>query len=133
MRLDPWDGMVVSREVYEISLEPSGLILTRPHGFWTSADVDGYFALLTKLCAEARTRFGRARVLSDSRNFMVQTPEVVARFENFKHILDAGTDKVALVAESELRKMQIKRGAPGDHYRLFASIDEARDWLLTRT
>lgn len=126
-----WNGRQATSEMYDITLDPDGFVLCSTRGFWTVADVDAYFTLLKQVLAECRARYGRVRVLSDSRNSLVQAAEVAARFASFHDLLDGRYDKLALVAGSMLRMRQMQRALPGPYCRVFRSCEEARAWLTS--
>lgn len=125
-----WDGLVISKEHYDVYLEPAdGLIVVPSKGFWSVAEVDDYAGVLQKLYQFSRGRFGWCRVLVDMCRTSVQTAEVAQRFADHKQLFSGRGDKIALVMESSLLKMQVNRFMPADQYATFGDLKEARAWL----
>lgn len=120
-------------ERYRLELdEATGFVWGRGRGFWSLADGEDYFRKVKPLVDESRKRLGAARVLIDGRGTPAQTPEVAERFEQISLSLYRPEDRVAIVVDSALFKMQLSRVRVGAKSpQVFLSPDEAETWLKT--
>lgn len=92
------------------------------------ADVDRYLAVLGDIVRDARLRFGRVRVLADLRNAPVRTQEAAERLRVGNLALYRPGDRVALIVESSLLKMQLRRTLV-EYQNIFLSPHAAETWL----
>ncbi|WP_447724092.1 hypothetical protein [Sphingomonas koreensis] len=92
------------------------------------ADVDRYLAVLGDVVRDARLRFGRVRVLADLRNSPIRTQEAAERMRVGNLVLYRAGDRVALIVESSLLKMQLRRTLV-EYQNIFLSPHAAETWL----
>lgn len=92
------------------------------------ADVDRYLAVLGDVVRDVRLRFGRVRVLADLRNSPVRTQEAAERMRLGNLALYRPGDRVALIVESSLLKMQLRRTLV-EYQNIFLSPHAAETWL----
>jgi hypothetical protein len=98
-------------------------------GFWTAAYVDDHFDQLEICLVDVRRRLGRAKVLVDLRKSPVQAPDVADRIRIRAQQLYGAGDRVAVVVETSLLKMQLRRATDGQKIQNFISIAAAEMWL----
>ena len=91
-------------------------------------DVDRYLAVLGDVVRDARLRFGRVRVLADLRNSPIRTQEAAERMRLGNLALYREGDRVALIVESSLLKMQLRRTLV-EYQNIFLSPHAAETWL----
>lgn len=108
-----------------------GLIRVIVEGFWDVSTVHAYQAELLPIMELARAERGSVLILSDARNFPVQSAEVAAEFARTPRESDPMWDRLATVMKSTLGKMQGARALAGSGARFFTSMEEAEAWLLT--
>lgn len=97
-------------------------------GVQQRADVDRYLAVLGDVVRDARLRFGRVRVLADLRNSPIRTQEAAERMRVGNLALYRIGDRVALIVESSLLKMQLRRTLI-EYQNIFLSPHAAETWL----
>lgn len=120
---------------YKIACEPgTGTIRISLSGFWSSEVADAFTAELYRAIDRNPRPNEMRRRLTFLVNFtdcVVQSPAMVERFQRFTNEFGAGARRVAIVVDSALLRMQTRRLAPFDHYRFFASEEEAaaEAWL----
>lgn len=95
----------------------------------TLDEVDRYLAVLGEVIRDARSRHGRVRVLADLRNSPVRTLEAAERLRMGNLALYRRGDRVALLVESSLLKMQLRRNLVADYQNIFLSPNAAETWL----
>lgn len=98
-------------------------------GFWTQQDLDGYVASLPAVLTKARRVDGRAALLADISAAAVQTQDVIDRISDFTAEMFTADDRIAVVIPSMIMKMQMRRGVKGAQMQIFASREEAKNWL----
>lgn len=91
-------------------------------------EVDRYLAVLGEVVRDARLRFGRVRVLADLRNSPIRTQEAAERLRMGNLALYRTGDRVALIVESSLLKMQLRRTLV-EYQNIFLSLNAAETWL----
>lgn len=70
-------------------------------------------------------------VLSDARQFSVQSLEVSQAFTEFFEVhRSANRGRFAILTSSALNALQAKRAFPQGNVRVFSDVDEARKWLF---
>lgn len=107
---------------------PRVLTLKRA-GFWQPDETDAHFLELERRVAAQRLRHGRARVLIDLTEAMVQAqPNVSSISDGARRSYRTG-DKVALVVASALLGLQVKRIESAADIQVFGAVDEALRWL----
>lgn len=92
------------------------------------ADVDRYLTILGDVVRDARLRFGKVRVLADLRNSPIRTQEAAERMRTGNLALYRDGDRVALIVESSLLKMQLRRTLV-EYQNIFLSPSAAETWL----
>lgn len=125
------DCQVVASEpgLYEIIRDERVRILRINRiGVQQLADVDRYLKALGDVVRDARLRFGRVRVLADLRNSPVRTQEAAERMRLGNLALYRSGDRVALIVESSLLKMQLRRTLV-EYQNIFLSPSAAQTWL----
>lgn len=116
--------------MYSIEYSPETRILQlRLEGRWTEEDFDNfdkdYRAALRKHSLGGKS----IAMLSDSRQFHVQTQEVADRFSKLGSGSGAKVVASAIVAGTLLNKMQVERTMGSDRLRVFLDLNEAKRWL----
>lgn len=101
-------------------------------GFWTPDTLRDFArALLAEVARIQKTR-PSFDVLSDSRAFPVQSPEVGQGFTRLMSgSSERNTGRRAIVVASALNKMQAERTLASPNLRVFLDPDEAAAWLAT--
>lgn len=116
---------------FAIATDEDGVVSVVASGFWSPADLEGHFGELAKAVDAARARLGVARVLVDLRASSVQSQEIFDRLREATSVIYAAEDRIAIVAESTLLTMQMRRLDAKAGRAAFADVDEARGWLLS--
>jgi hypothetical protein len=114
---------------YVIKFDQDGVIRARTHGGWTLEEVDQYVSHLAGFVGEARRIFGRARLLIDRRETPLQPPAIDARFGRANAELYRDEDRLALVVESSLIKVQMRGHFSHPGSKAFLSCEAAETWL----
>ena len=91
-------------------------------------EVDRYLSVIGEIVRDARLRFGRVRVLADLRNSPIRTQEAAERLRMGNLALYRSGDRVALIVESSLLKMQLRRTLV-EYQNIFLSPNAAETWL----
>lgn len=110
----------------------AGIVRMVVEGFWDVPMVEALEAALLPLLKLARAEKGQALILSDSRNFPVQSAEVAAAFDRMETRIGALRDRMAMIVGSALSKMQGKRAVMGSTTAFFSDPEEAERWLRDR-
>ena len=106
----------------------SGVLTTC--GFWNEADASDFYPLLTKVALMSRARHGKALLLFDASNAVVQDGSLIQAAVANRDSTLRETDRIALVLGSSLLKMQIKRSdAAVSTTEYFISRSAADTWL----
>lgn len=101
-------------------------------GFWSAEDLDAFSEDLMRCARAAKQRDGDFLLLSDSRQFEVQSVDVTEGFQRAMATrLRSDEAFSAIVVASTLNKLQAERAVKATGTRFFTDIDEARDWLLS--
>ena len=97
-------------------------------GFWTPDHVDEAFA---ELHAIRQTRFGSGalRVFVDRRETFVQSPETAEKLRICTETFYRTGDRVAVLVDTSLNKMQLRRVLSDMTHMLFISEVAAMIWL----
>lgn len=112
--------------------EDVGYLETQLVGFWTLDQLAGFDREIIYYVNKYAQRFPHFPMLSDSREFAVQSAEVSDAFAAYS-IAGAKrhTGRVAIVLKSALARIQTKRLVDEQWgRRLFYDMDEARAWIL---
>jgi hypothetical protein len=97
-------------------------------GFWSTQTVDALFAELIPLLAKAKATGHPVLVLSDAREFPIQTAEVGEAFARADLEAAKLRDRMAVVVGSTLGKLQARRFT-GPKLDFFSTFEEAERWL----
>lgn len=117
-------------KLYNIEYDPEERwIHARMRGFWEIANSHEFTAHLRTFILASRKRFGSVRLLMDRRGAPVQSPEVAAFIKETTAVLFGPNDYVAVVLDSGLNQMQIRRVASHEGMRVFGELGEAEAWL----
>lgn len=117
--------------MYTIRFDPARRIFHfELHGFWTMGTVIQFGVELLTRSTVARLRHGRYAVLSDSRDFPIQSATVAPYFERIMaRGIEMDVGPCAIVVGSHLNKMQAERVLQGGRARIFLDYAEAEAWL----
>jgi hypothetical protein len=118
--------------MYTIDLDLDSGILNVVHtGFMSEAVYTRYHADFGQHVVRLRRLGIPLRLLADGTAMEILPPEVAGRIDEMKNFLGKG-DRIALVVQSSLLKMQIRRiaSAPPEAFQLFLSLNAARTWLM---
>ena len=110
-----------------------GVVYIVGRGFWTDEMVDDHFRQLRRIAATARRSVGDVRVLVDLRGAAVQSPSVAARIKQETRQVWTDRDRIAVVLQSALAKLQIDRVVDNGNHASFVAIEDARAWLGLRS
>lgn len=116
---------------FAIATDAEGVVSVVASGFWSPADLEGHLGALKAAVDAARARFGVARVLVDLRASSVQSQEIFDRLREATSVIYGADDRIAIVAESALLTMQMRRLDAKAGRGAFADTAEARAWLLS--
>jgi hypothetical protein len=111
---------------------PAEIIRSRIWGFWSPEESDRYFNSLMPIMADQRRSAGRAKVLADRRGGIPQSAETLARTVSWYDRAYRPGDMSAVVVDTSLLRLQLRRVYPADRANLFLSYEEAESWLRTR-
>ena len=107
------------------------LLLLTLTGMWT-LDVAARFQAEMIVAAAAATKAaGRLRILSDCRDFPVQSREVTDAIADGPPSDPSRPSHTAVVVGSALGRMQANRTISNDRVRIFTDLNDARAWLLS--
>jgi hypothetical protein len=112
--------------------EDPGYLEAELAGFWSLDELKGFDRAINHYVAKYAARFPQFPMLSDSRDFAVQSAEVS---EAFAACSSAGAERhsgrVAIVVKSALSRMQTARFTDKNWTRrFFDDMDEARAWVV---
>lgn len=109
-----------------------GVVYVVGRGFWTDDIVDRHFVELRRTAALARRNVDKVRVLVDLREASVQSPPVAARIKTETRLVWTEADRIAVVLQSTLAKIQINRVVDSSNHASFIAVEDARRWLGLR-
>ena len=98
-------------------------------GHWTDEDFTQFEQAYVVALEGATANNGSIGLLSDSREFPVQSQDVASRFSDLTKQSFARLAASAIVVGSVLNKIQAERTMKSDRLKLFLEEKEARDWL----
>lgn len=104
------------------------VIRTRCVGLKLGEEVDRYLAVLEPIVADMRACHGRVRVLADLRNAPIRTQEAADKMRAGNLRLYRAGDRIALIVESSLLKMQLRRTLIASQ-NIFVSPNAAETWV----
>lgn len=100
-------------------------------GYWSMDDFREYEAEMGAKHMQIAKQAEYYRVLSDARDFAVQSKEVAQAFDSlFNHRRGDNFGRLAILVSSALSSMQAKHVSPSADVRVFTNEAEARKWLL---
>ncbi len=106
-----------------------GIIRVMGRGFWTEADIDAHFVELGHLIERVRAGGDDILALVDLSDAPVQSPDVTARITAQTRRVYRPEDRIAIVVQSSLMKMQMKRAVDRPNLEVFISRHAATTWL----
>jgi len=118
----------------ETSYDPVNNIIHYQQGGFNSIEaIRANTQRVGAMVKEARRRHGCAHVLVIKNDAIVQSSEAVQEISKGRgEVLSGPLDRMAVVIESGLSRMQVQRLYAGDERRrCFQSIEEARAWLMS--
>lgn len=121
----------MSKEMFEFQyLADRRILVATTRGFWTEETARDYMAALAREMAAVRRASPRFGMLSDARDFPVQT-EAVMKILAAQSSANDGVRKLAILVSSTLNTMQAQRSFQSDRIKVFKDKDEALAWLAT--
>jgi hypothetical protein len=108
------------------------ILVTTTRGFWTEETAREYMDALGREMAKVRRISPRFALLSDAREFPVQT-EAVMKILAAQNAAHEGVRRLAIVVSSTLNTMQAHRSFQSDRIRVFKEMEDAVAWLETST
>lgn len=113
----------------QISENPS-LLRVALRGFWTLDTFHAFMEESGRALQGIIAVHGRFDMLSDCRDFPVQSAEVSAAFLNLKQAsTEASGNRIAVYTPSALGRMQAERLLGNPDCKIFASEKDALEWL----
>jgi hypothetical protein len=99
-------------------------------GFWELPEAASYADELRVYARQLRQSSGRLRAIVNALDSPVQSAAVMAVIsEVWNDVLTDKNDRVALMVESSLAKLQAKRLFTSDNWQAFLSPTAAKTWL----
>ncbi|MDO6412874.1 hypothetical protein Q4F19_00620 [Sphingomonas sp. BIUV-7] len=92
-------------------------------------EIDRYLGELGREIAAMRARRGTVRLLADLRHSPIRSQAAAERLRRGNLTLYRAGDRVALLVESSLMKMQLRRNLVADYQNIFVSPHAAETWL----
>lgn len=118
---------------FAIRYDPeSNIIYSKVQGFWSVANAAAYVKAMKREMAERRTQNEIINVLVDRRETPVLSAEVADLLQKANREIYISTDRLAIVVDSSLLKMQLRRLFSHEGSKAFLSIDAALTWLQAR-
>jgi hypothetical protein len=119
-----------ARDIIHIAFDPAAsLVRAYAAGCWSIDETERYLSALTRFVEGSRAQSGKARVLLDRRDVSVQSPEVAALLATANGRIFQPEDKIALVVDTSLAKVSLRKRMPHPGTKAFLSIDAAETWL----
>lgn len=109
----------------------SGIINSVGTGIWSSELLDSYVAALEQAVRTARQASPNVRAISDLREAGVQTAPITERATEVLLRLFVPGDRVAVIVQSILLKMQMRRVLNVGTVEFFLSRSEAENWVAS--
>ncbi|RYD26515.1 MAG: hypothetical protein EOP89_06860 [Lysobacteraceae bacterium] len=106
-----------------------GVVYVVGRGFWSNDVVDAHFRELRRTAAFVRRSNTVIKVLVDLRDASVQSPAVAAKIKNETRLIWSDADRIAVVLQSALARMQITRVVNSGNHASFVALEDARSWL----
>ncbi|GGB33092.1 hypothetical protein GCM10011380_23190 [Sphingomonas metalli] len=108
-----------------------GLLRITLSGFFTVDDVAAYEAARVLHVSRLRCPIGQHLTLADVTGLDIQTQDVVAAFTRVVGDPRYRPRRLAVVVPHTLTRIQAMRAVDGPGVRVFRSVAEAEDWLLS--
>lgn len=122
--------------MFRIAFEPEGegIVQLTLGGFWDGAELDRFAAAFRQTVDRARRTHPHFSILSDSRNFAVQSAETSAGFMRIMTAMGAikRGGRTAIIVATALNRMQASRVFAHPGIQVFMDLDEGRRWLESR-
>jgi hypothetical protein len=118
---------------YRFTFDPAKSILhVSLSGFFNPTDLSEYLSSRAKEREQARHLSGRLRMIVDARAAPVQSPDTAAEVQSdWEDAIRSPLDKIAVIPSSALHAMQTRRTIQSEQIRVFMSVDEAEQWLMS--
>lgn len=118
--------------MFSFSYDPDRVLLTITRsGYWTLQIFRDFEREFLGYHYKIRTQHRSYRVLSDCRDYPVQSQEIgEAVATSSGNILSENKGHYAIVTNSMLSTLQARRALPQDNVRIFPDMDEAMIWLF---
>jgi hypothetical protein len=125
-----WNAPVPQDGRLSISLpDDQGIIKIQGHGLWSLDYLNQHFRELDAIIAQARRWNPDVLALVDLREAPVQSPEVAESINANTRRVYRDQDRIAIVVQSSLVKLQMKRVVDCAHVQIFISVSAAYTWL----
>lgn len=109
----------------------SAIIRVHGTGFWAPDEIDLMLDRLADQVAQARSIHGSARVLVDLSSNGAQMADTVTRIAKRSSAIYREGDRLAVVLESSILKMQIGRIERASEFHSFTNLADAEAWLAS--
>ena len=109
--------------------ESRGIVHVVGRGQWTVPQVREHFAELDVLVRRLRLRSLPVMALIDLRESSIQSQEVTDCIASSSGAIYQESDRVAIIVQSSLMKMQMKRASHAPNTEIFISPSAAETWL----
>ncbi|HEX7782779.1 MAG TPA: hypothetical protein VF509_08225 [Sphingobium sp.] len=117
-------------DAFVVKLNPAtGVIQVVGSGFWTPQDVDRHFGKLGDVVRSVRQSGRQIRVLVNLSGVPPQSLETVERIGVASARIYAKEDRIAIIVDSSLAKMQMRRVVREAQHQIFLSPNAAMTWL----
>lgn len=125
-----WSPQAVQDGRLSIALpDDQGIVKLHGSGVWSLDYLNQHFRELDAVIAQARRRNPNVLVLVDLRDAPVQSPEVAECINANTRRVYRNHDRIAIVVQSSLVKLQMKRVVDCAHVQIFISVAAAYTWL----
>ena len=108
----------------------AGLIRVEVSGFWPTTQTSEILACFTQLVAAIHLQGKRAIIITDLRKAATQSQEVTSLLQHRTADIFRPGDRVAMMIENSLLRLQMRRTLRPEHHEFFASISAAERWAL---
>lgn len=123
-------GQETGAPSFKSGIDPAeGLVCISCGGFWDRDFVEKYFAAQNRINAEARRKFGALKVLFDLTTASPQAPPVMESLRLGNMTLYAPDDRIALVNQSAIIALQLKRLFQVGKVETFRDLASGQAWL----
>lgn len=111
-------------------VDDQGIVRLVGHGAWSVEYMNRHFRELDPVVATARMRMRNVMVLADLRDAPIQSPDVAEMINIGTRRLYRDGDRIAIVVQSSLVKLQMKRIVDCAQVQIFISVAAACTWLM---